>query len=70
MGLHYLPLVHKFLDTSTGRKMDLLKIWDQQISANSVDPHQMPQHVASDQGLHCVQLIRKFLDISFDCVGV
>ena len=27
------------------------------IQANSVDPDQMPQNVASDQGLHCLPLI-------------
>ena len=29
--------------------------------ANSVDPDQTPQNAASDQGLHCLQLIREFL---------
>ena len=30
-------------------------------SANSVDPDQIPQYVASDQGLHCLHNIKKFL---------
>ena len=34
--------------------------------ANSVDPDQMPQNVASDQGLHCFQHILQFLDILTD----
>ena len=31
-----------------------------------VDPDQMPQNVASDQGLHCLPLIQQFLDTSTD----
>ena len=30
----------------------------------SVAPDQMPHSVASDQGLHCLQLIQQFLDRS------
>ena len=30
---------------------------DRQAWANSVDADQMPQNVASDQGLHCLPLI-------------
>ena len=29
---------------------------DRQALANSVEPDQMPQNVASDQGLHCLML--------------
>ena len=32
--------------------------------ANSVDPDQMPQDVAFDLGLHCLQPIQQVLDIS------
>ena len=32
--------------------------------ANSVDPDQMPQNVASDQGLYCLPLIKQYLYIS------
>ena len=38
--------------------------WDGQTSANSVDSEQMLQNAASDQGLHCVQLVQQFLDMS------
>ena len=37
------------------------KYWD---CANSVDPDQMPQNVASDQGLHCLQPISSISDTS------
>ena len=30
------------------------KDWDRQAFANSVDPDQMPQNAASDQGQHCL----------------
>ena len=40
------------------------KYGDRQASSNSVDPDQMPQNVASDQGLHCLPLIQHFLDTS------
>ena len=41
------------------------KYWDRQAWANSVDPDQMPQNVASDQGLQCLPLIQhNFLDTS------
>ena len=30
--------------------------------ANSVDADQMPQNVASDQGLHCLPIMQQFLD--------
>ena len=30
------------------------KYWNREAFANSVDPDQMPQNVASDQGLHCL----------------
>ena len=36
------------------------KHWDRQVSAKSVDPDQMLQCVASDQGLHCLPLIQYF----------
>ena len=35
---------------------------DRQAWANSVDPDEMPQNVASHQGLHCLPLIQQFLD--------
>ena len=35
---------------------------DGQVWANSVDPDEMPQFVASHQGLHCLSLILQFLD--------
>ena len=38
--------------------------WDRQARANSVDPDQMPQNVASDQSLHCLPLIQQFLHVS------
>ena len=40
---------------------DNLKYWDRQAWVNSVDPDQMPQIVASDQGLHCLPLIQHHL---------
>ena len=35
---------------------------DRQAWVNSVDPDEMPQNVASHQGLHCLPLIQHFLD--------
>ena len=35
---------------------------DSPTCANSVDPDQMPQNVASDQGLYCLPLIHPCLD--------
>ena len=40
------------------------KYWDRQAWANSVDPDQMLQNAASDQGLHCLPL--NLLDASKD----
>ena len=37
-----------------------LKYWDRQACANSVDPDQMPQNAASEQGLHCLPLIQQY----------
>ena len=34
---------------------------DRQAGANSVDPDETPQNVASHQGLHCLPLIQQFL---------
>ena len=31
--------------------------WDSYAFANNLEPDQMPQNVASDQGLHCLPLI-------------
>ena len=36
------------------------KFWDRQTLANSVDLDQTPQNAASDQGLHCLQLIQRY----------
>ena len=36
------------------------KYWGRQAFANSVDPDHMPQIVASDQGLHCLQDIQQY----------
>ena len=36
------------------------KYWDRQACANSVDPDQMPQNAASDQGLHCLPLVQQY----------
>ena len=38
------------------------KYSDRQAWANSVDPDEMPQNVASHQGLHYLPLIQQFLD--------
>ena len=38
------------------------KYSDRQAWANSVHPDEMPQNVASHQGLHCLPLIQKFID--------
>ena len=38
--------------------------WGRQAWANSVDPDQKQQNVASDQGLHCLPLLL-FLDTSY-----
>ena len=35
---------------------------DRQAWANTVDPDEMPQNVASHQGLHCLPLIQQLLD--------
>ena len=40
------------------------KYLDKQVWANSVNPDQMPQNVASDQGLHCLPLVQQILDTS------
>ena len=37
---------------------------DRQALTNSVHLHQMLQHAASDQGLHCLPLIHQFLHTS------
>ena len=37
---------------------------DRQAWENSVDPYETPQNVASHQGLHCLPLIKQFLDIT------
>ena len=41
-----------------------LSILDILAWTNSVDPRQMLQNAASDQGLHCLQLVLQYLDIS------
>ena len=35
---------------------------DRQACANSIDPDETPQNVASHLGLHCLPLIQQFLD--------
>ena len=35
---------------------------DRQARDNCVDPDEMPQFVASQQGLHCLPLLQLFLD--------
>ena len=35
-------------------------MWERQGYANSVDPDQMPQYVASDQGLQSLPLIQHY----------
>ena len=40
--------------------------WDRQAWANSVEPDQMLQHAASDQGLQCLPLIQKISDTSIN----
>ena len=52
-----------------GKNADKRAIWldnycyfkylDGQAKENGVDPDQMPQNVASDQGLHCLVLIKQ-----------
>ena len=37
------------------------KYWKKQVWANNVDPDQTPRNAASDQGLHCLLLIRLFI---------
>ena len=64
IGNHSCLLCNKFRG---GSKMTSEGVWFDQftiltlcipkIQANSVDPDQMPQNVASDQGLHCLPLI-------------
>ena len=39
-------------------KMVICKTWTATL-ANSADPDQMPQNVASDQGLHCLIKLRE-----------
>ena len=38
---------------------NILKYWDRQAWANSVDPDQTPQNAASDQGLHFLPFIQQ-----------
>ena len=39
--------------------------------ANSVDPDQTPQNVASDQGLHCLLLpVRRIFWVNKECIVV
>ena len=69
LGLHcllrpvsqYLGLLRYSLICYTGYHI-YHKYWKIQTSANSKDPDQMPQNVASDQGLHCLPFIQQFLD--------
>ena len=49
-----------FLDTTITLSIN----WDRQACANNEDPDQLPQNAASDQGLHCLVLIRHILNIS------
>ena len=39
---------------------------DWQAWANSVDPDELPQKVASHQGLHCLSIIQQYLDTASD----
>ena len=41
--------------------------WDKQTLANSVDPDQMLHRTASDQGLHCLLIIKQILETSIVC---
>ena len=44
---------------------------NRQAWANSIDPDQMPLKVASDQGLHCLPLIKQLLDtLAGKCVDL
>ena len=49
-----------------GQKLDKYRIYhmysDRQAWANSKDPDETPQNVASHLGLHCLPLIQQFLD--------
>ena len=42
------------------------KHWDRQAWTNSVDPDQMQQHAASDQGLHYLSLIQLIAEACFN----
>ena len=48
--------------------------WDRQARANSVDPDQMLQKLASDQGLYSLPFVSNTLNTAigsgFDCAGV
>ena len=44
--------------------IDYPKYEDSQAWADSVDPEQTSQNVVSDQGIHCLSLIKQFLDTS------
>ena len=63
----YLKGASKFLRRreAAGRRFDqitLLTLYsDRQDWANSLDPDQMPQNAASDQGLYCFQLILQLI---------
>ena len=42
------------------------KYWNRHVWANGVDPDQMLQNLASDQGIHCLPLIRQYLHTLID----
>ena len=59
--------VHVNMDTSLGKHtLFFLNIWTDRPSVNSVDPDQLQQHVASDQGLNCLPFMQHLLDTSAD----
>ena len=39
------------------------KYWDRQAFANSVEPNQMQQNVASNQGLHCLPYKQQYFKL-------
>ena len=58
-GLFYLNSLDKFISTRRGVWLIFIITMIIEIpvyNANSVDPDQTPQSVASDLGLHCLQI--------------
>ena len=54
---------YQYAGSKNVKKRVYPKYSDRQARANFVDPDQTLQNVASDQGLHCLPLLRQFYGI-------